>query len=78
MIKIPYPNESSCRLKDPSGFEQDSFRRISQGKLSIIIGKLKGESNTTTQAFRYPTDKWDTDDAKKHCEEHKGSFHKAG
>ncbi len=78
MIKIPYPNEHSCRIKEPGLFEEGSFRRMNQGKLSIIIGKLKGQSTTTTQAFRYPTDKWDKDDAEKHCKEHKGSFHKAG
>lgn len=75
---MPFPNEHSCRLRSPDDFENDSFRRINQGKLSIIIGKLKGQSTTTTQAYRYPTDKWDKDDAKKHCEEHKGSFHEAG
>jgi len=77
-IKIPYPNEHSCRLKSPDLFENNSFRRIAQGKLSIIIGKLKGQTTTTTQAYRYPVSKWDADDAEKHCKEHKGSFHKAG
>ena len=78
MIKIPYPNEHSCRIKSPDSFEKDSFRRINQGKLSIIIGRLKGKETTTTQAFRYPKGKWDKDEARKHCEEHKGSFHEAG
>lgn len=75
---MPYPNEHSCRLKSPDLFENDSFRRINQGKLSIIIGKLKGQSTTTTQAYRYSTSKWDKDDARKHCEDNKGSFHEAG
>jgi len=78
VIKIPYPNEHSCRIKEPGLFEEGSFRRISQGKISIIIGRLKGQTTTTTQAFRYPKGKWDADEAKKHCEENKGSFHKAG
>jgi len=75
---MPYPNEHSCRIKEPGLFEEGSFRRISQGKLSIIIGRLKGKETTTTQAFRYPKGKWDKDEARKHCEEHKGSFHEAG
>ena len=75
---MPYPNEHSCRIKEPGLFEEGSFRRISQGKLSIIIGRLKGKETTTTQAFRYPIGKWDKDEARKHCEEHKGSFHEAG
>ena len=78
MIKIPYPNESSCRIREPGLFEPNSFRRITQGKLSIIIGKLKGASTTTTQAFRYPIKDWEVDEARKHCQEHKGRFEKAG
>jgi len=75
---MPYPNESSCRIKSPDGFEKGSFRRISQGRLSIIIGRLKGQKTTTTQSFRYPKSKWSKEQARKHCEEHKGSFHEAG
>jgi len=78
VIKTPYPNEHSCRIREPGLFEENSFRRIQQGKLSIIIGKLKGASTTTTQAFRYPIKDWEVDEARKHCEEHKGRFEKAG
>ena len=74
---MPYPNESSCRLRSPNDFEKNSFRRIAQGRLSIIIGRLKGQKTTTTQAFRYPKSRWDKDAARKHCEEHKGQFHEA-
>lgn len=75
---MPYPNEHACRLRPPSDFKEDSFRRIEQGKLHIIIGRLKGEDTTTTQAYRYPKDDWDTDEARKHCKEHDGSFEAAG
>lgn len=75
---MPYPNEHSCRLKNPDLFQVDSFRRMSQGKLSIVIGKLKGQRTTTTQAYRYPIGRWRKDEARKHCEEHKGTFHEAG
>ena len=72
---MPYPNEFSCRLKNPDNFEKNSFRRLTQGKLSIIIGRLKGKKTITTQAFRYPKSRWSKEQAKKHCEEHKGVFH---
>ena len=72
---MPYPNEFSCRKLDPDKFEKGSFRRIAQGRLSIIIGRLKGEKTTTTQAFRYPKGKWDKETARKHCEKNKGTFH---
>jgi len=75
---MPYPNEHSCRIKSPGLFKEGSFRRMQQGKLSIIIGRLKGQTTTITQAFRYPTDKWDVDDAREHCKKNKGKFHKAG
>jgi len=71
---MPYPNEYSCRIKEPSSFQANSFRRMKNGKLSIIIGKLKGESSTTTQAFRYPKDQWSAEEARSHCEKQGGRF----
>jgi len=74
---MPYPSEHSCRLRDPDSFEKDSFRRIKRGKLSIIIGRLKGKTTTTTQAFRYSKDEWTEAEARKHCEENDGRFEPA-
>ena len=77
MIKVPYPNESSCRLVSPDSFQPGSFRRIIQGKLQIIIGKLKGKSTTSTQAYRYPIADWTIEQARKHCKEAGGNFEPA-
>lgn len=74
---MPYPNESSCRIKEPGTFEANSFRRMKTGKLSIIIGRLKGESKTTTQAYRYPTSDWSVEEARTHCKKAGGSFEAA-
>jgi len=74
---MPYPGEHSCRILEPGTFQPKSFRRIVQGKLAIIIGKLKGESTTTTQAFRYPVDDWPEADARAHCKKQKGRFESA-
>jgi hypothetical protein len=74
---MPYENEHSCRIKSPGLFEQNSFRRIVEGKLAIIIGKLKGESKTTTQAYRYPIEDWTEERASKHCQKNGGEFHPA-
>ena len=71
---MPYPNESSCRIREPGSFEANSFRRMKNGKLSIIIGKLKGKSSTTTQAYRYPTSEWSLQEARSHCEKAGGRF----
>lgn len=74
---MPYPNEHACRIRSPGDFEKDSFRRISSGRLSIIIGKLKGKKTTTTQAYRYPKKGWTAADARKHCQKQGGSFEAA-
>jgi hypothetical protein len=73
----PYPNEHSCRLRDPGDFEPNSFRRIKSGKASIIIGRLKGKTTTTDQAIRYPKDAFDEATARAHCKDHGGSFEAA-
>jgi HK97 family phage prohead protease len=72
----PYPAEHACRLKEPSEFQPDSFRRTSResdGKrYDVIMGKLKGESSMTEQAYRYPRDVWSEAQAKAHCSDHEG------
>ncbi len=77
----PLPNEHACRLKDPGGFQDDSFRRTirtSGGKkYSIIMGKLKGQTTMTEQAYRYAKTVWEASEARKHCKDHKGSFEAA-
>ena len=74
---MPYPGEHSCRIREPGEFERDSFRRIKQGRLSMIIGKLKGKTTTTTQALRYPKEDWTEAEARDHCKEHDGRFEAA-
>jgi hypothetical protein len=79
---VPFPNESSCRIKEPGNFQKGSFRRISQksgGKVFyIIIGRLKGKTTTTAQAYRYPIKGWTIAQARSHCSEHDGRFEAAG
>ena len=69
----PYPNEHAARIRDPEEFKEDSFRRKklegAEG-ISIIIGKLKGEDTTTTQAYRFSIENWTADEAKKWLKDH--------
>lgn len=74
---MPYPNEHACRMEDPGRFENDSFRRIVRGKLTLIVAKLKGETSMKTQAFRYPKSEWSEDAARSHCKDQGGSFEAA-
>lgn len=72
----PYPSEHACRLKDPDGFQDGSFRRVTrnhEGKeYSVIMGKLKGDDGMTEQAYRYGKDTWSVDEARAHCKGHSG------
>lgn len=69
---MPYPNEHAARVKSPTLFDQDSFRRknIAPG-VDIIIGKLKGKSTTTTQAYRFDKTKFTPDQARKWLKDNK-------
>lgn len=77
----PYPNEHACRLRDPDDFKPGSFKRVSREhegkKYSIIMGRLKGETTMTEQAYRYSKDVWGKTEAQKHCKEHDGTFEAA-
>jgi HK97 family phage prohead protease len=72
----PYPNEHACRIVDPAEF--DEFRRGTRkhdGKeYSIIYGKKKADGKWSEQAYRYAKNIWTSDEARKHCDEHDGSF----
>lgn len=78
VVYLPYPNEFSCRLKSPGSFQAGSFRRVtrqSNGKTySIIMGRLKGQTTMTEQAYRYGKDVWESSEARSHCEKHDGNF----
>ena len=79
---MPFPNEHACRLKEPGGFQRGRFRRVSRrsaGKIyHIIMGRLKGQTTVTEQAYRYPKASWPASQARKHCSEHDGRFEAAG
>lgn len=74
---MPFQNEHACRIAPPGAFQEGSFRRISQGKLDIIIGRKKGTTKTSTQAFRYPKKDWTEEAARNHCKRNEGSFEPA-
>jgi len=78
-------NEYACRIRPPDDFQDGSMRRITRGaktgpgprdgkQLSIIIGRLTGESATTAQAYRYKKDDWTEAQARQHCQEQDGTF----
>jgi hypothetical protein len=68
---MPYPNEHAARVKSPDAFQDGSFRRknIAPG-IDIIIGRLKGETTTTTQAYRFKKASFTASEAKKWLADH--------
>lgn len=64
---MPYPNEHAARVRNPSEFEEGSFRSKllpnSKG-VRMILGKLKGSNTMTVQAYRFPADKYTVAEAK--------------
>jgi hypothetical protein len=77
----PYPNEHACRLRDPETLNiVGSGERKHNGKTyRVIFGKPKDkpEAGSVEQAYRYPVRIWSESEARKHCQDHDGSFEPA-
>lgn len=74
-VSKPYPNEHSCRLKDPKNYSTcRKTSRTSDGKKYNILTCQRKDDKTKweEQGYRYPKDTWTAAEAKKHCEKHKG------
>ena len=80
-ISKPYPNEHACRLRNPGDFQDNSMRSMERDhngkKYRVIMGRLKGQTTMTEQAYRYNKETWSADEARSHCTSHKGSFEAA-
>jgi hypothetical protein len=67
---MPFANEHAARVRAPSGFAADSFRRttLPDSDVVIIVGKLTGaaaaDDPTVVQAYRFPTDKFTETEAR--------------
>jgi hypothetical protein len=77
----PYPNEHSCRLRDPETLDiVGSGERKHNGKTyRVIFGKPKGkkDAGSVEQAYRYPVETWSESEARNHCKAHDGAFEPA-
>lgn len=71
-------NYIRIRVKDPSEFQDNSFRTIWLDKnkgIKAIIGKLKGQNSMTIQSLLFVKDKWTEKQAKDWVDSHKFSFY---
>lgn len=67
----PFVNEHSARIVEPSEFQQDSFKTINITiGIDAIIGRLKGETTTTIQSYRFDKDKFTVVQSKKWLRDH--------
>jgi len=68
---MPYPTEHSARVRDPGDFQPDSFRRkeVAPG-ISIVMGRLKGSTSMTAQAYRFDRSKFTPEEAKAWLKDH--------
>ena len=76
---MPYPNEHSCRLKDPGKydrFKRDNCGEKSDGKCIDVIYGIK-DNKSEIQALRYSKEDWTEKAARKHCEGRDGKFEPA-
>ena len=69
---MPFPNEHSCRVRDPADFQKGSFRRknIDNG-VDLILGRLQGETTMTKQAYRFKKSIYTEAEAREWCKKHK-------
>ena len=65
------------RQIEPNRFEEKSFRTIVISpslKIKAIVGKIKGEKNTTIQSYLFTKEKWTDKTAKEWLTEHSEAF----
>src|SRR5512141_1972147 len=72
---MPYPSEHAARVKDPGAFDPNSFRskNLKPG-IRIIVGKLKGETSMSVQAYRFSVSDYTPEKAKQWLKEHNVSY----
>ena len=67
----PFANEHSARIIEPSKFQQDTFRTISiTTGIDAVTGRLKGETSTTIQSYRFDREKFTVAQSKKWLRDH--------
>jgi len=73
---MPYPNQHAARMRDPSDFEDGSFRTLRRNLpagVSMIVGSLKEDAedrDQTVQAYRFDIDEWTEAEAREWLKEH--------
>jgi len=79
ILRQPISGWHSCRIREPSEFQPDSFKTIESkdGRVNLIIARPVGSQKMGLQAIRYPISKYDINTARSHCESKGGKFEAA-
>ena len=72
---MPYPTEHAARIKNPSLFENESFRRknIVPG-IDVITAVSKSTGKREIQAYRFKVAQWTAMEAKQWLNKHKINY----
>lgn len=72
---MPFPNEHSARIRNSDDFQKGHWARKNiRNGIDIITGWLKGQTTMTTQSYRFKTDVFTAEEAKKWLKEHKINY----
>jgi len=79
VVEKPYPNEHSCRLKDPAKYDKFARKNCAAKHDGKCIDHIYGikEGKSELQALRYKKDVWAESDARSHCKGEGGTFEPA-
>jgi len=69
---MPYPNEHSARILSPDRFQKSHWSRMTlpNSDISVILGRLKGQTSTTIQAYRFPKNSYTPIQAQRWLRDH--------
>jgi hypothetical protein len=67
---MPFPNFHAARVKNPDLFDNIVVLKTFPNGIMIYGGKLKGETSTTEQSYRFPKSKFSVEEAKQWLKDH--------
>ncbi|MCK4521413.1 MAG: DUF2213 domain-containing protein [Nanoarchaeota archaeon] len=67
---MPFPNFHAARVKSPDAFQNIVVLKTLPDGVMIYGGKLKGETSSTAQAYRFPKSKFSAEQAKSWLKSH--------
>ncbi|MCK4520975.1 MAG: hypothetical protein KAU20_00240, partial [Nanoarchaeota archaeon] len=67
---MPFPNFHAARVKSPDSFQNIVVLKTLPNGVMIYGGRLKGETTSTAQAYRFPKSRFSAEQAKSWLKSH--------